>query len=152
MCYFVAVGAAAPAWAIARVFEELADLDRRATAICPHVASSFPSGDQVRVITAHGCSCDLLDPGTSRVQPNPHARRLTQRFQRGIVALARDAGSVRLLVHRHAGQPSSRCRVPDPRACIRLEVHELMSVRPWYVENVLMEVRGRPPATAARSS
>ena len=92
------------------------------------------------LVTSRGCSCDLLC-GTGTSPPaNFHARQIGLAFQQGIIAIAREVGSVRLLVHRHAGPPTSRCRIPHPRARFSLDIHEVTTCKPWFVEDVLMEV------------
>lgn len=144
MCYFIAVGAKAPRRVLAQVFEEHGELELGAVAVCSEVASTFPSSDEVGLVTWRGCSCDLLGRAVQLSKTNTGA--LTLAFQRGVMALARELGSVRLIVHRHAGRPSAQCRKPAPRASFRLEVHELLKCERWFIEDVLIEVQGRSNA------
>jgi hypothetical protein len=129
VCYFVSVGAEAPARLWTRAFAEQAELDVATSPICAAVASAFPAGDEVRLVTWRGCSCDL-------VGPKRRAPKLVAAFQASVVSVARELGSVRLIVHRHR-RP---CQLPAPAARVALTVHEFVSLENWFVEDVVMEI------------
>jgi hypothetical protein len=136
VCYFVSIGSRAPARLLARVFDEHTALDVAASPVCVPVARAFPVGDEVCLVTWRGCSCDFVGP--ERRTPN-----LVGAFQRCVVKVARELGSVRLLVHHHR-EP---CRLPAPVPRLGLTVHEFVSREHWFVEDVVMEVsRSGPPA------
>lgn len=147
MCIFVAVGVDAPAPLMAHVFDEQAELDVGVAQACAQVAKIFPAKDQVRLVTYRGCSCDLLQPPCGSSPERLEAAKCALGFRRAVAELVRQVGSVRLLVHRHAGTPRQPCRGPHPRARFKLEVREFMTCREWFVEDVLMEVAVvvRPP-------
>jgi hypothetical protein len=125
VCYFVSVGAKAPAHRLAWVFEERADLEVFASP----VVSAFPDEDAVRMVTWRGCSCDL-------VLPSQRATKLLAAFRSCIVSVARELGSVRMMVHRHRGP----CQLPAPGPRRTLTVDEFLSDRGWFVEDVVLEV------------
>ena len=129
MCYFVAVGARAPARLLVRVFDEQAELDVSVSPVCAPVARAFPVEDEVCSVTWRGCSCDLVGP--SKRMPE-----LVANFRRSVVRVAGQLGSVRLLVHRHR-EP---CLLPAAGARLRLTVQEFVSREHWFVEDVVMEV------------
>ncbi len=147
MCYFVSIGASAPARLLAEAFDGQAELDIVASPVCAPLARAFPVEDEVCLVTWRGCSCDLVAPSqrpTSAVDSRP--TRLAAAFQRAVVSVARRLGSVRLLVHRHR-EPR---RLPAPGARLVLTVHEFISREHWFVEDVVIEISGSesssPPA------
>jgi hypothetical protein len=146
VCYFVAIGAKAPRWVLAQVFEEHPELDVGKVAVCSQVEPVFPGSDEVILVTRRGCSCDLLGPAAQSSASKATTQPLALAFQQGLITLAREVGSVRLIVHRHAGRPGTHCCYPHPGARISLEMAELMKRERWFVEDVLIEVQARSPA------
>lgn len=149
MCYFVSIGARASARLLAQAFDEHADLDVAASPSCAPVARAFPVDDEVCLVTWHGCSCDLIAPRKPlTASVDSRTTKLVAAFQRSVIRVAKQLGSVRLLVHRH-GEP---CRLPAPSARLALTVHDFVSREHWFVEDVVMEVRGSEPSAPLERS
>lgn len=134
MCYFVSIGARAPAHLLVQVFDEWAELDVAIASVRTPVASAFPVDDEVCLVTRRGCSCDLVAPGK-------RATELVAAFQRSVVELARRFGSLRMLVHRD--REPSPSRVPGPP--LSLSVRQFMGHDGRYVEDVVMEISANEP-------
>lgn len=134
MCYFVSIGARAPACLFAQVFDERAELDVAISRGCTPVASAFPVGDEVCLVTWRGCSCDLVAPGN-------RATELVAAFQRSVVELVRRFGSLRMLVHRDR-EPSPSWAPGPP---LPLSVRQFMGHEGGYVEDVVMEISANEP-------
>ncbi len=138
MCYFVSIGAKAPVCVLAEVFDAQADLDVAASPAGAPIARAFPVDDHVCLVTSRGCSCDLLAPSNRPSAVGSRSTRLTAAFQGAVLRVARQLGSIRLLVHRHR-DPG---RLPAPGMHLTLTAHEFMNREHWFVEDVVMEIAG----------
>ena len=139
MCYFVSIGARAPVHLLAEVFDEHAGLDVAASPACAPIARAFPVDDQVCLVTRRGCSCDLLAPSKRPSAAGSRSTKLTAAFQGAVVSVARQLGSVRLLVHRHRDP----CRLPAPGLRLTLTALEFINREHWFVEDMVMEMSDR---------
>lgn len=139
MCYFVSVGAKAPAYRLAKSFDERADFDVAASTFCASVARAFPADDEVCLVTWHGCSCDLVAPRKQiNLAVDSRARKPFVAFRHAVLSVARQFGGVRLLVHRHR-EP---CLLPAPAARVTLTVRDFLSREHWFVEDIIMDIAG----------
>jgi hypothetical protein len=148
VCYFVSVGATAPTRLLAQVFDQQAELDVAAPQACAFIARAFPADDRVCLVTWRGCSCDLIAPNKRSTAALSNAAALQAAFQRSVLRLVRQLGSVRLLVHRHR-QP---CQLAVPGASLALTVEEFLGRERWFVEDVIMDIRERRLPTRAIAS
>ena len=148
MCYFVSVGAKAPARLLAEAFDEHAALEVAVSPVCAPVTSAFPADDQVCLVTWRGCSCDLIRPAKDAWARSPGSNKLTAAFQAGVVRVATHLGSVRLLVQRH--RPPYRLPAPSPR--LALTLHEFVSGESWLAEDVLLDISAGGSSSLVASS
>lgn len=140
MCYFVSIGAKAPAHLLAQSFDEHADFDVAASTSCASVARAFPADDEVCLVTWHGCSCDLVAPRKRiNLAVESRASKPFVAFRRAVLSVARQFGGVRLLVHRHG----ETCRLPAPAARVTLTIGDFLSREHWFVEDMVMDIAGR---------
>lgn len=145
MCYFVSIGARAPARLCAEAFDEQADFDVAASPLSGPIAKAFPVDDEVCLVTWRGCSCDLLGPSE---RTTAVVGSLATAFQRAVVRIASRLGSVRLLVHRHR----ERCLPAPSGVHLTLTLHEFMTREHWFVEGAVMEIsESRRPSQPAFS-
>ncbi|MEO6602248.1 MAG: hypothetical protein ABIQ16_20370 [Polyangiaceae bacterium] len=79
---------------------------------------------------------------SSAYAANPQTSKLAA-FQDSIVGIARELGSVRLLVHRHWRKSSKQSQLPAPSAPVELTVGEFLTRQHWFIEDLVMEVSGR---------
>jgi hypothetical protein len=133
VCYFVSVGARAPARLLTQVFDEQAELDVVPVPTCAPLARAFPAEDQVCLVTSCGCSCDFVGPHKRRTPAE--SAKLIAAFRRSVIRVVGQVGSVRLLVHR-IRQP----RLPAPALRLALTVEEFLQREHWFIEDVVMEV------------
>jgi hypothetical protein len=133
VCYFVSVGARAPARLMTQVFDEQAELDVAPLPSGAPIARAFPAEDQVCLVTSCGCSCDFVGPHKRRT--SAESAKLMAAFRRSVVRVVGQVGSVRLLVHRvrHA-------RLPAPTSRLSLTIEEFLQREHWFIEDVVMEV------------
>ena len=133
MCYFVSLGARAPARLMTQVFDEQAQLDVAPLPTCAPLARAFPAEDQVCLVTSCGCSCDFV--GAHKRRRPVESAKLIAAFRRSVVRMVVQVGSVRLLVHR-----IRHPRLPAPASRLSLTVDEFLQREHWFIEDVVVEV------------
>jgi hypothetical protein len=97
MCYFLTIGAEAPAWRLAALLMDRLEIDLEAALEPASIRAAFPHEDDVRRVTHRGCSCDLVVRPAPREFPRSSVS-LTGPCRRAIARAVADFGALRLLV------------------------------------------------------
>jgi hypothetical protein len=133
VCYFLAIGAVADPSRLGAFFEDALDVD--AGIAQSTVSAAFPTEDVVRLLTRSGCSCELLEPGTSIGRASSaDAVWLTPACRRALARATMNLGTIRIYLRsRREWQPGR-----SPRLAMTIE--ELLRWETAIPANALIEL------------